>query len=56
MFLNIIKKIFVKERIYECIIWDGKTMKYQNLSQKQIDKIKNDPKCKDWTITLKDEC
>jgi len=56
MFLAIIKKIFVKEDIFECIIWDGKTMKYQDLTQKQINEIKNNPEYKDWIITLKDEC
>jgi hypothetical protein len=56
MFLDTIKKIFVKEEVFECIIWDGKTMKYQDLTQKQIDEIRNNPECKDWSVTLKDEC
>ena len=56
MFLKSIKNIFKKEEIFECIIWDGKTMKYQDLTQKEIDKIKNNPEYKDWSVTLKDEC
>jgi len=56
MFLNTIKKIFVKEKIFECIVWDGKTMKYLDLNQKQIDEINNNLEYKDWTVTLKDEC
>jgi hypothetical protein len=56
MFLNVIKNIFVKEKTFECIIWDGKMMKYQDLNQKQIDEIRNDSKYKDWSVTLKEEC
>lgn len=56
MFLNAIKKIFVKEQLFECIIWDGKMMKYQDLSQQQIDDINNKPEYEGWTVTLKNEC
>jgi len=56
MFLDSIKKIFKKEKQFECIIWDGKTMKYQNLTLKQINEMKSNPEYKKWTITLKDEC
>lgn len=56
MILNTIKNIFIKEKKFECIIWDGKTMKYQNLSQKEIDEINNNPEYKGWSVTLKDEC
>lgn len=56
MFIENLKNIFKKEKTFECIIWDGKTMKYQDLTQKQIDAISNNPEYKDWTVTLKDEC
>ena len=56
MFLESIKNIFRKEKTFECIIWDGKTMKYQDLTQKQIDKFKTNEENKNCTITLKDEC
>ena len=56
MFLNTIKSIFIKEETFECIIWDGKTMKYQDLTQKQINDINDKPEYEGWTVTLKDEC
>jgi len=56
MFLESIKNIFKKEKTFECIIWDGKTMRYQDLTQKQIDKFKTSDEYKNCTITLKDEC
>jgi hypothetical protein len=51
-----IKNIFKKEETFSCIIFDGKTMKYQDLTQKQIDEIKTKPEYKEWTVTKKDEC
>lgn len=48
-----IKNIFKKEETFSCVIFDGKMMKYMDLTQKQIDEIKNDPKYKDWTIQKK---
>ena len=56
MILNVLKNLFVKEQLFECIIWDGKIMRYQDLSQKQIDDINNKPEYKGWTVTLKKEC
>ncbi|MFK2821833.1 hypothetical protein [Arcobacter sp. YIC-80] len=51
-----IKEFFKEEEKFPCIIWDGKMMKYLDLSQKEIDNIKNNPKYKNWTVTKKDEC
>ena len=48
-----IKKLFKKKEIFPCIVWDGKTMSYPHLTQKQIDDINTSPKFKDWIITLK---
>ena len=56
MFLKTIKELFKKQKTFECIIWDGKTMQYQSLTQKQIENLNNNPEYKDWTITIKDEC
>lgn len=53
MFENI-KNLFKKEEVFSCIVFDGKIMKYLNLTQKQIDKLQEDNK--DWIITKKDEC
>ena len=50
-----IKTIFKKEKTFACIVWDGKTMSYPHLTQKQIDEINNEPKYKDWSVTLKRE-
>lgn len=49
-----IKNLFKKEEFFSCIIFDGKGMKYLDLSQKQIDKLQE--KNKEWTITKKEEC
>lgn len=51
-----IKEIFKKEETFPCIIFDGKMMKYMDLTQKQIDEINTSPEYKDWTVTKKDEC
>lgn len=50
-----IKSIFKKEKTFACIVWNGKTMSYPNLTQKQIDEINNEVKYKDWIVTLKKE-
>lgn len=50
---NKLKKLFKKEKYFECIVWDGKKMSYPTLSQKQIDEINNSPKYKNWKLTLK---
>lgn len=51
-----IKNFFKEEEKFECIVWDGKEMKYLDLTQKQIDEINNDPKYEGWSATKKDEC
>ena len=51
-----IKEFFKEEEKFPCIVWDGKMMKYLDLTQKEIDKINNDPKYEGWTATKKDEC
>lgn len=48
--INKIKKLFKKDEIFSCILWDGKSMSYPHLTQKQIDEIQE--KNKDWIITL----
>lgn len=50
-----IKNIFRKEKTFECIVWDGKTMSYPHLTQKQIDEINTLPKYKDWIVRLKED-
>lgn len=44
----------LKPTIFSVIIFDGKTMQYKKLTQKQIDKIKKDPECQDWIITVQE--
>ena len=56
MFFSKLTGIFKKEKTYSCIIWDTKTMSYQDLTKKQIDEINNDPKYKGWNVSIKDEC
>ena len=53
--LNKIKSLFKKQKTFSCIIWDGKIMRYLDLTQKQIDKMQTSPKYKDWKIKKKDE-
>jgi len=52
---NSIKKIFEKEVRFPCIIWDGKTMTYLNLTQKEIDTRLLETDNEELTITKKDE-
>lgn len=51
-----IKNMFKKEEKFPCIIWDGKMMKYLDLTQTQIDEIKTKEKYKDWTVQKKEDC
>lgn len=51
--IKILKKNFIKEKQIPCIVWDGKTMSYPHLTQKQINTIHTDTKYKDWIVTLK---
>ncbi len=50
-----IKKLLGTEKTYPCIVWDGKTMSYPHLTQKQIDEINTKSEYKDWIVTLKKE-
>ena len=52
--LEAIKNLFKKEEIFSCIVFDGKIMKYLDLTQKQIDKLQEENK--DWLITKQEEC
>ena len=47
-----IKNILKKEERIPCIIWDGKTMSYRDLTQKQIFEIENDKKYSNWSVTI----
>lgn len=49
--LDKLKNLFKKET-YACIVWDGKCMKYLNLTKKEIEDIENDPEKKDWSVTI----
>lgn len=49
---NIIKNIFKKEKTIAYIIWDGKKMNYKNLTEKQINEIKNDKECINWILVV----
>ena len=51
-----IKSFFTEEEKFACIVWDGKMMKYLDLTQKQIDDINTLPEYEGWTATKKDEC
>ncbi|AXH09915.1 hypothetical protein AHALO_1547 [Malaciobacter halophilus] len=52
--LKKIKSLF-KKKTFSCIVWDGKSMKYLNLTQKEIDEINTNPKYKNWSVTLHDD-
>lgn len=51
---NNIKNLFKKQEFFSCLIFDGKSMKYLDLTQKQIDALSK--KNKHWTITKKEDC
>ena len=46
-----IKKIFKKET-FSCIVWDGKIMRYLDLTQKQIDRMNKEG----LSVTKNEEC
>ena len=50
-----IKKLFVKEEIFPCIVWDGKIMNYLNLTQKEIDKMEKESNNEQFKITKKED-
>lgn len=47
-----IKNIFKKEERFSCIVWDGKKMRYLDLTKKEIEDMKKEG----LMVTLKDEC
>lgn len=49
-----ISNLFKKQKAFPCIVWDGKIIKYLDLTQKQIDRFEKTNK--DWTITKKEDC
>ena len=51
-----IKKLFVKEERVPCMVWDGKIIKYLDLTQSEIDKMQEEfSNNKDFKITKKSE-
>jgi len=52
---KIIKSIFIKEKTFPCIIWDGKKMSYLNLTKTQIKEIEEDPNRGDWSVTIDED-
>ena len=52
---NNLKKLFVKEEIFPCLVWDGKIMNYLNLTQKEITKMENESDNKELQIIKKEE-
>lgn len=48
-----VKKWFIKEKTYECIVFDGEKMSYPSLTDKQINEIKTLPQYKNWVVRLK---
>lgn len=51
-----LKSLFKKEETFACIIWDGKMMKYLDLTEKEINDINTLPKYEGWTVNKKDDC
>ena len=51
-----IKELFKKKEIFPCIVWDGKIMRYLDLSQKQINEMNNSSKYEGWNVTKKEDC
>lgn len=49
-----IKNLFKKQEVFPCIVWDGKIIKYLDLTQKQIEKLEKTNT--NWTITKKEDC
>ena len=49
-----IKNLFKKQNTFPCIVWDGKIIRYLDLTQKQIENLEKINK--NWTITKKEEC
>ena len=47
-----IKDLFKKQEVFPCIVWDGKIIRYLDLTQKQIDEMR----AQGLTITKKEDC
>lgn len=47
-----IKDLFKKQEVFPCIVWDGKVIRYLDLTQKQIDEMS----AQGLTITKKEDC
>ena len=47
-----IKDLFKKQEVFPCIVWDGKIIRYLDLTQKQIDEMTT----QGLTITKKEDC
>ncbi|AXH15229.1 hypothetical protein [Malaciobacter mytili] len=41
-----------KKKTYPCIVWDGKCMKYLDLTKKQIEEFRTLPKYKNYSVTI----
>jgi hypothetical protein len=53
--LKIIKSIFIKEKSFPCIVWDGKKMSYLNLTNSKIKEIENSPEYEGWSVMIDEE-
>ncbi len=51
---NNIKKFFEKEERIPCMVWDGKIIKYLDLTQDEIDKMEKESTNTDFKITKKE--
>ena len=49
---RIIKSLFIKEKTFPCIVWDGKKMSYPSLTIKQIKEIEESPKFESWSVMI----
>lgn len=52
---NILKSFFIKEKKIPCIIWDGKKMSYQSLTNSKIKEIENSDKYEGWSVTIDED-
>lgn len=52
---NFIKSLFIKEKTFPCIVWDGKMMSYLDLTQTQINNINTAEEYQGWSVTINEE-
>lgn len=52
---SILKNILKKQEKYSCIIFDGLTMRYQNMTKEEIELFKNKDEHKNWTLTINEK-